>query len=309
MYKMLFDIYGNIPSLSTKSRIYSFLPSVCRYCLRKAQSFVMKQKKVNTHYLSNTENVNQEIVVSLTSFPKRLDTLWLTIESLKRQSIVPLKIVLYLINEEVTVDQLPKSLVAEIDDLFEIRFRDGKLRAHGKYHFAMKDFPDSCIVTVDDDMIYPYDTIEALWQAHLLYPDCVITNNTHQVVLENNIVKSYAEWNAFYKSDKIIDKPCLIPMGVGGALYPPYILYKDTLNFELAKSMSYLADDLWLYAMTKLAGRRVVKSKFNFLRIMPIDISDNITLTGTNNGECQNDVQFNNVRNYYLKELNIDIAK
>lgn len=49
------------------------------------------------------------------------------------------------------------------------------MRAHGKYHYAMQDFPNSIIVTVDDDMIYPNDTIESLWNAHVKYPNCVIT--------------------------------------------------------------------------------------------------------------------------------------
>lgn len=172
----------------------------------------------------------------------------------------------------------------------------------------MKEFPDSCVITVDDDMIYPYDIIETLWNSHKQYPDSVITNNTNQVLTENGKPKSYDEWRKIYFSNYIIDIPNLIPMGVGGVLYPPHVLYKDALNFELAKRLSYLADDLWLYAMTSLANKRVVKSSFSFLRIMPVDIEDNITLTSTNNGESQNDVQFNNIRNYYLEQCGVDIA-
>ncbi len=306
MYNLLFNIYGNIPPRSSsRSKFVNAAYSLLRICIRKIFVFliiILSRKKIGS-------NPHNEIVVSLTSFPKRLDTLWMTIVSLKNQTIKPSKIVLYLINEEVTSDLLPKSLVDEIDDIFEIRFRSGKLRAHGKYHFAMIDFPESFIVTVDDDMIYPNDTIESLWDAHKKHPECVITNNTHQVLSENGEIKSYSEWRNIYNSNEIIDMPNLIQMGVGGVLYPPHALYKDTLKFDLAKNLSYYADDLWLFAMTKLANRRVVKSKFNFLRIIPIDISDNVSLTSINNGDNQNDVQFNNIRNYYLEEIGIDIAK
>lgn len=306
MYNVLFDIYGKIPSRSSKRNdLTNFVFSLFRLITRKCMIFIMKFIKRKK---SCGRNINNKIIVSLTSFPKRLDTIWMTIVSLKRQTILPKKIVLYLINEEVSKESLPDCLLNEIDDMFEIRFRDGKLRAHGKYHFAMKDFPDSCIITVDDDMIYPYDTIEALWSAHKSYPDSVITNNTHQILSDDNTVKSYSEWLNIYESKEFIDLPNLIPMGVGGALYPPHILYKDTLNIELVKKLSYLNDDLWLYAMTRLANRCVIKTVFNCLRIMPIDITDNVSLTSINNGELQNDVQFNNIRNYYLNQSGIDIA-
>ena len=296
MYKLLFDIYGKIPASSVrKGAVVNTFFSLLRFVLRRYQTILMR---VLTREKLDTAESNKDIVVSLTSFPKRLNTLWLTIESLKRQTIVPSKIVLYLIDEEVSKGDLPQSLLKEIDDIFEIRFRSGKLRAHGKYHFAMKEFPESCIITVDDDMIYPYDTIETLWNTHKQHPDSVITNNTNQILMENGTPKSYDDWHKIYYSNQII----------GGVLYPPHVLYKDVLNFELAKRLSYLADDLWLYAMTRLANKRVVKSSFSFLRIMPVDIKDNITLTSTNNGESQNDVQFNNIRNYYLNQCGVDIA-
>lgn len=309
MYKLLFDLYGVIPPSSlNRNNIFNSLYSLTRFVIRKLQSLILKIYAKKRKCYTDKYRV-KNLIVSLTSFPKRLDTLWMTIESLKQQTIIPEKIVLYLINEEVSFDKLPKSLVNEIDDLFEIRFRDGKLRAHGKYHFAMKDFPDSCIVTVDDDMIYPYDTIEALWSAHKKYPDSVITNNTFQITTENKNIKPCSQWVNIFNCDRCVNMPNLIPMGVGGALYPPYILYKDILNFDIAKKLSYLADDLWLYTMTSLADKTVVKSKFNFLSIMPIDITNNETLTSINDGENQNDVQFKRLREYYIEEIGIDIVK
>lgn len=309
MYNLLFNIYGeiplNTPQMNKFTRIFcSFL----RFIIRKFQSAFMKFK-AGKKLSANDDRVNKNIIVSLTSFPKRLDTLWLTIVSLKNQTVLPCKIVLYLINEEVSRDALPKSLVRELDNIFEIRFRDGKLRAHGKYHFAMKEFPDSCIVTVDDDMIYSYDMVESLWKTHLEYPNCVITNNTFQILTNNGVAIPYLQWKYIYKSDSVINQPNLIPMGVDGALYPPNVLYKDTLNFELAKSLSYLADDLWLYSMASIANTQIVKSAFNSLKIMPVDIADNITLTSVNCGDNQNDTQFLQIREYYKEKLGIDIIR
>ena len=309
LYEKCFRWYGSIPDNNRnhsrlENKIYSALRFISRIVVSKFYFpfYYKRGKKTDVKTL-------ESLVVSLTSFPARLNTLWLTIESIKHQNVLPKKIVLYLIEEEVTRERVPQSLLNEEDSLFEIRFRNGKLRAHGKYHFAMKDFPDSIIVTVDDDMIYPDDTIESLWNAHKQYPNCVITNNTHQILSEKGMVKSYSEWRNISKCDDIIELENLIPMGVGGALYPPHLLYKDVLDFKIAKELSYFADDLWLYAMAKLANIKVIKSKFNFLSIIPIDISENISLTSINNGNNQNDVQFNNIRNYYLNKVGVDIAK
>ena len=40
--------------------------------------------------------VNEEVIISLTSFPKRMKTLPLTLESLFRQTVKPTKIILWL---------------------------------------------------------------------------------------------------------------------------------------------------------------------------------------------------------------------
>ncbi len=311
LYEIFFRLYGSIPvSMGRQSRIKESCYSARRFLMRLIGSKLL----LPWHYKYNklSDNVAENLVVSMTSFPARLETLWLTVESIKHQDIRPAKIVLYLINEEINREQLPKSLVKEEDDLFEIRFRDGKLRAHGKYHFAMKDFPDSIIVTVDDDMIYPPYMLKIMLKCHKKNPAAVVTNRTSEILFnEDGTLKTYNEWNnefdAIDYKDGYVEKDLLIPMGVCGAMYPPHILYKDVLNFSLAKQLSYLADDLWLYAMTKLSNHPVIKTPMNDQEIIPIDIKDNTTLNAINCGESQNDVQFRQIRDYYIKNEGRDI--
>ena len=100
-----------------------------------------------------------------------------------------------------------------------------------------------------------------------------------------------------------------IQVGIGGVLYPPNSLYKDVLNIDLARELSFLADDLWLYAQTVMGGHRVVKSKLNKKTIIPIKIENDSTLTTENVYQNKNDIQFKNLRDYYLDRLNIDIVK
>lgn len=311
LYDKLFSYYGSIsPNDGEGGRITEGIRSLCRFFLRIAMSKVL----LPLLYKNKKRSMKKEsdLIVSLTSFPARLETLWLTIESIKHQDVLPEKIVLYLIDEEVTRERVPQKLLDEEDELFEIRFRSTKMRAHGKYHYAMQDFPDAIIVTVDDDMIYPPHMLSIMLESHRKYPNSVLTNQTTQIQLsEDGHIKPYTEWkwsfNAKDYSDGFINLDRLIPLGVCGAMYPPHLLYKDVLNFELAKKLSYLADDLWLYAMTVLSQHKVVKTPLNPLEIVPIDIKNNTTLFSVNGGDNQNDVQFKQIRDYYLKNEGLDI--
>ena len=145
-YNKLFKYYGSIPPYKgDKKVIYKLLHSSRRHVIRKvSEKFLMpKYYRDNRNYASD---IAENTIISLTSFPKRFPTLWLVIESLKHQDIIPEKIILYLSEEEVgSKKSIPQSLLDEEDSIFEIRLRPGKLRAHGKYHFAMIDFPENVI--------------------------------------------------------------------------------------------------------------------------------------------------------------------
>ena len=319
-YQNCFVLYGDIPpyrkgkSHKLYRYIYKLFHSSRRFLIRKMVTNWLFPTYYRNHK-NEPKSVSNNTIVSLTSFPKRLPTLWLVIESLKHQNIKPEKIILYLSSDEIKdKNDIPHSLLKEEDDLFEIRLRKGKLRAHGKYHFAMKEFPDKNIVTVDDDILYPPTMLQALLDGHNKYPTDVITNCTKQILFDKNKkILPYNNWKKFFNFDDYKNGYCekdnLIPMGVCGVLYPPSVLYKDVLNFDLAKEKSYLADDLWLYTQTVLAGNKVIKTNFNTYSCIPIEIQNNVTLASSNVENNQNDVQFKQLRDYYVGLLNTDIVK
>ena len=312
-YQGFFKYYGDIPSVSKDKYWRSrFLYSTRRYFVRRIFTrfiFPVYFRKYHIVYDKCVDNT----IISLTSFPKRLSTLWLVVESLKRQTIRPYKIILYLSNQEVSKADLPSSLLKEEDELFEIRFRDGKMRAHGKYYFAICDFPNKNIVTVDDDIVYSPKMLEYLLNGHMAYPNDVITNCSRQILLDSNgNIEAYKKWKIINNVDNCSEyytHNLLIPMGVGGVLYPSNSLYKDALNFELAKKLSYLADDLWLYSQIVLAGRKVIKTAFDSKQNIPVYIKDNVSLSSVNVGQNKNDEQMIKLREYYLKTIGKDIAK
>lgn len=307
IYQEIFNEYSEIPIPNSKWEIFQRIMSAFR-------RFVLK-KRVLYHFSQNivtgtSDRKTEGIIISLTSFPARLNTIWQCIESLKRQSVVPEKIILYLSKDQISYNDIPSSLTKEQDDLFEICMVDGDMRSHKKYYYAMKEYPDKIIVTADDDVIYPPFMLSNLLEAHIKYPTDVIANYTHVIRLNNCTVAPYTEWYDIPATQNIIDTTInQIQVGYGGVLYPPNSLYKDVLNIELARELSFLADDLWLYAQTIMGGHRVVKSRLNKKTIIPITIENDSTLTTENVYQNKNDVQFNNLRNYYLDKLNIDIVK
>lgn len=88
----------------------------------------------------------------------------------------------------------------------------------------MQEYRESAIITVDDDVIYPRDTVESLIKNFEKYPRCISARRVHRIThdISNNVL-SYNLWEFECST---IKKPSfdLIAIGVGGVLYPPHIL-------------------------------------------------------------------------------------
>ena len=96
-----------------------------------------------------------DIVVSMTSFGNRLknDAHIVIQNMLRMQSIRPQHIVLSIFKDD--EKNLPEKLISlERNGNIEIIRWDENLKSHLKYYPAMLKYPEACIVTVDDDIIY-----------------------------------------------------------------------------------------------------------------------------------------------------------
>jgi hypothetical protein len=253
-----------------------------------------------TIHTKKTSVNNNCIILSLTSFPGRINNLWMTIATLLNQSYNNIHVVLWLSNGQFNGRKdLPKKLVNLEKKGLEIRFVDDDLRPHKKYFYAMQQYPDNDVITVDDDIIYHPDLVRALVESHHLHPDCVICNRGITISLNN-----YADW----KHIEVIgeERSDILPTGVGGVYYPAHIFDNSPIfDKEAIKHTCLNGDDLWLNFMTRLNGHKVVYTGFKS-GLVTILSSQNSALCNDNIKESHNDLQIQKITSWAKESLNCD---
>lgn len=248
-----------------------------------------------THPADINRPVRENVIVSLTSFPARIGYVYLTIESLLHQSVLPEKIILWLSKEQfVDENAVPERLRKLQNKVFQIRYVEGDIRSHKKYYYSFMEFPEKTVITTDDDIIYPHNFIEELLAVSNDYSGYIVANIARRLSYTNGVLSSYTNWAI----SKPLETKDNVQIGAGGVLYPPHCLFEDCLKLELSQKLAPSVDDLWLNAMARLKGTLIVKTPFNSL-LLPVVIDDNQTLTSVNVWQNRNDEQLGKIRGHY----------
>lgn len=199
----------------------------------------------HTEYGLNRSQRDAHIVVSLTSFPPRFPYLGPCLKSLVLQDLKPDKIIMYLGNDCTESDITEEMRSYE---QYGVEFRidpDENLMPHKKYYYAMQQFPDSIIVTADDDVIYPANWLRSLYESYQQYPSVISARRVHFIQIKNGKLAPYDHWIDQIRSVRRPSKR-LIAIGNGGVLYPPGCLDEKAFAVEDIKSLCLRNDDLWL---------------------------------------------------------------
>lgn len=138
---------------------------ILRYYLNKRLPAYYK-KHDSIEGKSSKRYTDYEVILSMTTYPKRMETLPIVIESLLRQTVKPTKFQLWLAEEQYPDKAaLLRDMKTYTERGLEIMFCED-LKSHKKYYYAMKDNPDAIVITVDDDIIYPESMLEKLLKTH-----------------------------------------------------------------------------------------------------------------------------------------------
>lgn len=249
-----------------------------------------------------------KIIVSFTSYPARISYVASVIESIKCQTVKPDKILLWLAESQFVNKEkdLPAELLAQIDEVAELRWCED-IRPHKKYYYAMQEYPDSILITIDDDIYYDNKLIESLLTSYLKYPYAVSATRAHLITFEDGEIAPYKNWKR--EIDTVgVPSYALCATGVGGVLYPPHSLSKETFNLEAIKQTCLNADDLWLKVMEIISGVPVVVAR-KPCKLTYIDGSQETALWKQNDSLGANDPQFAAILDRYNQLGGIDTVK
>ncbi len=261
--------------------------------------FILSNKNENYQLIkSKVPDKNKpQIIVSLTSFPARIDRLWLVIECMFRQTLKPDRIILYLTEAQVgSINSLPDSLLKLRLRGLEIVLCPDQIRSHTKYYYAMKQNPNDVIITIDDDIFYKTDFIESLVNIHKCHPNKIVANWVKEISSNSHL---YANWKDVYELKELNN---FILLGVGGVLYPPKCMYKDIFEVDLIKELSLTADDVWLSAMAMLNKTEIVSTDYK-MNHLSVSFINNETLLSEN--RSANQVQIDKINDFYYKKIEI----
>lgn len=296
------------PNLNHKYLIFPLLRFIIRVLANRILKYYFLLTKNNRQYcILPTLKARPKIIVSLTSFPERINNLWMVIETILRQEQKPDRLILWLSKEQHrSINELPQNLKEQQLRGLEIRLCEDNLRSHKKYFYALQEFKEDIVITVDDDVLYNSKIISSLTELHLKFPKCVCCNHCSEINSIDNVIQPYITW----KECEVSDVPSykIFPIGVGGILYPPNSISPYAFNIDDIKSNCFLADDIWLNIMTKIKGNMAVSSNLRTY-YLPVIYKNKTTLTSKNVNQGLNDTQLENVRNYCINELGINPFK
>ncbi|MCR5070070.1 MAG: hypothetical protein K6A78_09820 [Prevotella sp.] len=250
--------------------------------------------------ITNDALCAHEVVVSLTTYSKRIHEVYLTIESIMQGTVKPNRIILWLAEDEFTDKTLPIVLQNQIKRGLEVRYCKD-IRSYKKIIPTLQLCPEACIITIDDDTIFEPDVIEHLITSYKVFPNCVSACRLRKIKTDKNgMPTKYNNW-LLGEYDDFPSNYNFLTSG-GGTLFPPHLLHSQVGNEELFMKLCPTADDLWLNAMLIINGTKVVKAFTHnpigndFLSNESLQVN---SLWSHNKEDLGNDIQIKAIWNYF----------
>ena len=293
--------------------------------LKSQQEFINKvnfllTKGINKEQLSydieNFKNsgINEQprtpkLIVSLTSFPERMYDLHFCLYSLLTQTLKPDEVILWLAADEFPNKEadLSQNVLQLKDNGLTIKWCEN-IGSYKKLIPPIREYPNDIIVSADDDIFYPAEWLERLYNSYLKNPDYIHCHRAHKITFDaSGCIEPYEKWK------KCIDDKTASFInfftGAGGILYPPNCFYKDILDEDIFMRLAPRADDIWFWAMCVLNNKKikVIENPINQITYTnparELQIFNEKTLYSTNGAAGGNDEQLKNVIEQYSQIL------
>lgn len=117
--------------------------------------------------------MKESIIISLTTYSQRIDNIPIVLDTVFNQSLLPDFVILNLAYDEV----VPKDVRTYIQRHEVVVNRVPDTKVYKKLIPTLRNYPNDCIITIDDDFIYPKGMIEDFMNIHEKYPHNPISGN------------------------------------------------------------------------------------------------------------------------------------
>lgn len=216
---------------------------------------------------SRFEVKQEEVIVSMTSYPARIWECWQVWRSVINQKTdFPFKCVMVLSEEEFSNHVLPFSLQRLIQSgKLEILWHKRNIRSHKKLAPVIKKYPDATIVTIDDDLIKPNGWLQGLMNDHRKYPDEIISGYFCYYLDSNFKWQRMLDFKQRHAAGKngvpeIVFNFARLGSG-SGTIYPAHSFTDERFYDEdLMMKLTATCDESWIWCFALLGGKQFRQS-------------------------------------------------
>lgn len=200
----------------------------------------------------------EELIVSLTTYPARINCVHRTIQTLLMQTEKPDRVILWLATEQFEGFKLPRDLLDLQQYGLQISWC-ADYKSYKKLVPTLRAYPDAVIITADDDLFYSRHMVERLYESYCNDNSFI---QCHRVTKFGMVEGQYVTIPGGY--DVYPYATFLHKLtGGSGSLYPPHSLYKDAVDDELFLRLAPTNDDIWFWIMGLLNGVKCNVVKHN----------------------------------------------
>jgi len=194
---------------------------------------------------------NESLVVSMTSYPARIDGSWVSLESIFRQRFKNFKLVLTLAESQFPGKKLPLKIRLLVRKGLSILWVKEDNRSWDHLWPAYSLYRGASVITVDDDKVFPPTLVGDLVRASEQNPGAIIGSRGWEMKL---VGKNLGFKTGWVRATSSTESDALFMPPGNGSLYPPGSLADIAGDTDLMKKLCPRADDVWYWAAARLNG-------------------------------------------------------
>lgn len=203
----------------------------------------------------NTSKREKPVIVSLTSYPERIELVSKTVITiLNQKKCKPDAVELWLAKDQFPEgnDGLPHNLTKLIDCGLDICWCED-LKSYKKLIPALKKHPEAVIVTADDDCYYSRGWLGHLYSSYLQDPSDISCHRATPFYFDGDTARTIIDGRHYHNGPSVLN----MQVGCAGVLYPPETFGPDVLDKSMFMKLTPVADDIWFWLMAVRAGKKI----------------------------------------------------